>query len=103
MIEAVFPEVGASATTVDAAQSQNIFRSRLGPEHPRLFAPCADDRFAARFDHPRTNEITLGSEGAILHPLHVTLKIAQRFSDCLGLGLVGTSLAGFFNQRHRFL
>lgn len=71
------PEGLDTATGVDAAQSHHGSGSFLSPEHARLFAALSDHAAASRFNHSRTDEPTVFTERAILHPLDVVLKVTE--------------------------
>ena len=97
-VEAFFPELIQAVACVNAPQSQDILGPRSSPEHSGLFAARADDGLAAGFNHARTNEETLFSEGAILHARDVIDEIAQCLLDVMGPAPVGRLLAGFSNE-----
>jgi hypothetical protein len=99
MIEPVFPERVQATAAMDAAQSQDVFCAGQGPKHSGLFAAGTDDRFASGFHDARTDKVTCGAKGAILHALDIVLEISQFLLDCLRLRLTHALLAGFFNQR----
>jgi len=88
----VFPELVEASAAVEAAQSQHPFRTGLGPAHAGLFAAGTNDGFATGFHHARTNETTRFPKGAILHPRHIALKIAQGVGHRLCLWLAERSL-----------
>jgi hypothetical protein len=64
-VEPFFPELIEATAGVDATQGQDVFSSGFTPEHSRLFAAGADDRFAASLDNARTNEKAVGHENSI--------------------------------------
>src|SRR5260370_2254044 len=76
-VESHFPEIAETTAGADAAQSQNILRSRYAPEHARLFATSANDGLTASFDNPRPNEEATAAESAILHARHVADEVTQ--------------------------
>ena len=45
-VEPVFPKCVESAAGVDTTQGQDVFSTRLAPEHGLLFASGTDDRLA---------------------------------------------------------
>ena len=97
-VEPVLPELVQAPAAMDATQCQNVFSSRLGPEHPGLFAAPANDGFAARFHHARTDEVPGLPEGAILHPADIGGEIVQGFLDRLRARTASALLAGFFDK-----
>src|SRR5258708_38275145 len=102
-VESCFPEIVEPATGANAAQSQNIFRSRCAPEHAGLFAARADDRLAPGFDNPRTDEEATTTESTILHTLHVADEVAQLLFDRLSSGGASTFLAGGGDELFDFI
>src|ERR1043165_6338783 len=62
---------------MNAAQSQDVFRSLDAPKHARVFAAGPDHRFTPSLDHSRTDEVTFLAERAVLHAQTVTHKIAK--------------------------
>src|SRR5439155_19647166 len=77
---------------------QNLLRPQFRPEHARLFTSRADDGFAARFHHARSNEKPPFAKGSVLHPANVVQEIAQFFFNSLGVGFANTLLSGLGNQ-----
>src|SRR5260221_14439851 len=88
VIEPIFPEGVSSRTEMDAAEGEHLFGSGAGPKHARLFAACADHRFAAGLNDAGANEEATLAEAAVLHALHVVLEVAEgllhRFSRAAG-------------------
>ena len=97
-VEPLFPELIQPAAGMDAAQSQDIFRTGFAPEHARLLAAGADEGLAAGLDDPRADEEALTAKGPILHSFHIVDEVSQFVLDRLSLRPAGTFLAGFFNE-----
>src|SRR5215204_6726110 len=96
-VEPELPELIHSSAGVNAAQGEDVLRAGLGPEHAGLFAPCADEGFAAGLDHTGANEVTRLTERAVLHSGDVADKVAQGFFDRLFLRLACAFLTRFFH------
>src|SRR2546422_4621442 len=79
LIGSAFPEIFPFSAELGAAQGRDIFSTAFRPEHARLFATRTNQCLATCFNHSRSDEVTFFAEGAILHPLHVTLKVMQCF------------------------
>ena len=52
-IEPMLPEFIQAPAIVGGAQGEDVFGSGLRPDHARLFAAPANDRFASSFPDPR--------------------------------------------------
>ena len=85
IVESLLPELVESAAGVDAAESQDVFGSRLPPEHPGLFAAGADDGLAPSFDDARTDEKALTAKRAVLHAFDVVDEVSQSCLDLPGV------------------
>lgn len=92
-VEARLPEITELAAGADTAESQDVLRSRLTPEHAGLFATRADDGLAAGFDDSRTDEEAPAAEGAVLHALDVANEVPQFFLHRFGPAAAGAFLA----------
>ena len=92
-IKSHFPKVIQSTTGADTAKRQDVLGSGRAPEHARLFAASADDRFASGFDDTRADEEASAAKGAILHTLEVADEVTQFLFHRLGAGGAGGFLA----------
>src|SRR5258708_22905631 len=83
---------------MDAAQSQYICRTRLAPEHARLFAARPDHGLATGLDDSRADKEPLLTKGAVLHSFDIVNEVAQFLVNLLILRLAAAFLSGILNQ-----
>src|SRR5690349_20437828 len=80
-VEPVLPKVVHPPAAVDTAESQDVFGTGFGPEHPGLFTSPDDDGLTSGLHDARTDEVTGLPEGAILHPADIADEIVQSLLD----------------------
>jgi hypothetical protein len=77
IVQPVFPEVFETVAAMDAAQCQDVFRSRLAPEHARLLAARANHGFTTRLNDARADKATFGGSGPTMCAAGWPLAAAQ--------------------------